>query len=272
MSLAVDDAGDVVVGDAGMLRAFELKAGGSVPQEIDFGTYINAGALDVDGNGNIYTFSDYRSFEVLMANAGDRSVVALPFGGALGAISGGGLAVNRHGDVFVTKYGTGTVFELKSGATSPVVHSLGDPLTAGITVDDAGNLFAIQYVAESNEGRIIELKTGETTPVVLPFAPIRAPLDIDVDDNGNLYVSAVRADGVGEVLKFVPGAVAPTVVPISGDWVFSGVAVSGDGRNIYVGGGQIDSGLWGSKVLRLSIPDRVPEPSGFGSLGEPFGS
>jgi sugar lactone lactonase YvrE len=120
------------------------------------GYYVSAGALGMDGAGNLYMISKYCGggcvasgtdilFEVLASNG---NFVILD--STLGNDSGSEIAVNNAGDIFITNYGS--LYEYKHSANTTRISAYSQNGPDGVQMDASGNL----YVTENSAAEILE--------------------------------------------------------------------------------------------------------------------
>jgi sugar lactone lactonase YvrE len=169
--------------------------------------------LAIDAQDNIYVADTDNNRVLKFSNAGVMSVVSdqvkLP----------AALAVTPTGSIYIADTGNNRILSNASGAMSPLVlkDALGTPSTSsvkdafgnpstsvlnspqGITVDASGNIF----VADTNNNVIRKIdSTGKTSIVAgngaegsasenvpAASAPLRHPVGVAVDAQGNLYIA-----------------------------------------------------------------------------------
>ena len=205
------------------MAALTIDAAGDL-----FGTTLSGGA---NGAGNV--------FELAKTATGYAAATTLAtFAGANGASPEGKLITDAAGNLFgTTEYGgadnDGNVFELAKTATgyaAPVTlasftAATGRLLTAGLTMDAAGNLFGVtRYGGAKNDGTVFEMAktaTGYAAPVTLTGftgsngdQPLSALI---IDAAGNLYgttrYGGASNDGtVFELVKTATGYSAPVTL------------------------------------------------------------
>ena len=119
-----------------------------------------------------------------------------------------GVAVDAAGDVFISDYTQGKVFEVTtSGQTTVPTSGLANPY--GIAVDGAGNL----YISDPNNQRVVKVpylgngNYGTQTTV----ASVTIPYGVAVDGAGNVYIVDSETDSV---VKVTPGGSQSTVATL----------------------------------------------------------
>jgi uncharacterized repeat protein (TIGR03803 family) len=185
------------------------------------------GALIFDQSGNLYgtafgsDFSDRHRpgydpgsvWELVHSGGTWTSKVLFDFTSGYGQNPAGGVIFDQSGNLYGTTFnggdeGTGTVFELtpsQSGWTDQTLHifgSMGDAPQAGLTADQAGNMYGATYVT----GYAFELAPSGggwsfSTISVLNsyFGPYS---NLTIDAQGNLYGTTVQGGhGLGSVFK-----------------------------------------------------------------------
>lgn len=118
------------------------------------GYYFSAGALGMDGSGNLYLMSKYAgngysNVNVLVkvsAATGNFTILA----NNISNDSGGQIAVNKAGDVVVVTYGSVQEFPAANYSTPIPAYSLNNP--DGVQMDANGNLF----ITNEGAGDILE--------------------------------------------------------------------------------------------------------------------
>jgi hypothetical protein len=238
LSLAVDAAGDVFVGDYDN-RVLELPAGGGPLTTLPVTGIGRAFSVAVDGAGDVF-IADYYNQQVVEVPARGGVQVTLPLTGLQGP---SGVAVDGAGDVFVSDIGN-QVFEVPAGGGAPMVIGSGWNNPRGLAVDGAGDLF----VADSGSGNLLEVQPGNSQTVTVASG-FNGPVGIAVDAAGDVFVADTGNNRVVEVpVGGCPAAGCPTVgAGFSGPW---GVAVDGAG-NVFVAD-TVDSQV--AEVLRPQAP------------------
>ena len=114
------------------------------------------------------------------------------------------MAVDAHGDVFVSNVDNATVEEFGPQSSTPIKvfrTSFRNPLT--LAVGDNGTLYAVNYDSIGNGSTIFEIPAGSTAPAVKIHLP--GGLEgLAVDDHNNLY--AGYNSSTGRILRFAPGS------------------------------------------------------------------
>lgn len=107
-----------------------------------------------------------------------------------------GVAVDKRGTLYVANtYGTsysytGTITEYRYGSTSPSVTITGLNNPGGIALDPRGNLWIVNHgIPPYDTADFLEVKRGTTNPIVKAFDDIKLPIDIQVDEKENVYIS-----------------------------------------------------------------------------------
>ncbi|MDD2815217.1 MAG: DUF839 domain-containing protein [Thiotrichaceae bacterium] len=160
--------------------------------------------LAIDAQDNIYVADTDNNRVLKFSNAGVMSVVSdqvkLP----------GALAVTPTGSVYIADTGNNRILSNASGAMSPLVlkDALGTPSTTstsllnspqGIAVDASGNVF----VADTNNNVVRKIDTTGKTSIIAgngmegsasenvsaASAPLRHPVGVTVDAQGNIYIA-----------------------------------------------------------------------------------
>jgi hypothetical protein len=252
--VAVDEAGNVYVGDAGNSALKEIVAvGGSIPARNPTIRPLGTGfslpfGVAVDGAGNVYVADAVHSLVQEIIAVGGSIPANSPTIRSLGSGFNGptGVAVDGAGNVYVGDSGNSLVKEIVAvggsiPANDPTILPLGtgfnDPI--GVAVDGAGNV----YVADKGSNSVKEIvavggSIPASNPTILPLGTgFSLPEGVAVDGAGDVYVADFGNSLVKEIVA-VGGSIPandPTILPLgSGFSSPAGVAVDGAG-NVYVG-------------------------------------
>jgi len=175
-------------------------------------------------------------------NSGERSdsytQIVLPFSGLKNP---GGVAVDKHGDVFVSDSENDRVLELPAGSSTPIMLPFtGLAFPDGIAVDKHGDVL----VSNDSGGDVLEMPAGSSTQVVLPFTGLVHPTGVAVDKFGDVFVSnttecqTCTGSGDDDVLELPEGSSTDVVLPFSGLYYPRGIAV--EGGNVFLSDGDND--------------------------------
>jgi serine/threonine protein kinase len=246
--LALDDAGNMYVGDMGNLRIRKITPNGVISTVAGNGTYGLSGdggpatsaqliapiSVAVDGGGNLYFVESGSRIRKVTPDGLVNLIASFPSTPGLPTITG--VAVNRAGDVYVANYLNSRVLKVIPGGVSivagngvPGFSGDGGPAASaqldrpnGIATDGDGNL----YITEGPNTRIRKVTPdgiistlaardmrgvgGDPTAVTLSNPQRLAP-----DSSGSVYVIQ---PGVSEsVLKITRDGRMHTVVAWRGD-------------------------------------------------------
>lgn len=171
-----------------------------------------------------------------------------------------GVAVDASGNVYVTVTGAdvaengvlmlsadgGTVTRLPFGGAGPT----------GLTVDQAGDVFATDYVND----RVLKLAPSAGQATEVPIPGLNRPGGVAVDNAGTLYVADTYND---RVLMTTEGDDA-LELPFTGLKKPSGVAVDTSG-NVYV------ADTYNDRILQLTVGESEPVQLPFDGLRRPNG-
>lgn len=160
--------------------------------------------------------------------------------GALAALGGGGLLwVSSCGDNIEprTEPRSGKVLGVLSGPTAAVLDSKGD---------------TVYVLAHDQDGlaQLYALPAAGGAPTLVPTSvPLAAPIGLTIDKDDTLYIADPGTDEGGAIYRgTVAGALVPMgTVPVRAP---AGIAVSPDGRDVYVTGRDKADGLPG--VFKIS--------------------
>jgi streptogramin lyase len=209
-------------------------------------------------------------YDKLVADSGTGRVVDVPADGLAqfpvgsGFSEPSGVAVDAHGNVYVSDYKNGDVVEVhKDGSQTPLIIGLSNPL--GVAVDANGDL----YVADTGNGRILRIAPGGGAPATVGTG-LSDPTGVAVDAKGDVFIAdpagkqvvEVPAGG-GQQQTFCPGcfnAPAGVAVDAHGD-VFVSDLGSGQGAQIVEVAPDGSTSSFGAGVL--NVPWAVAlDPSG----------
>jgi hypothetical protein len=110
-----------------------------------------------------------------------------------------GMAVDRHGDLFVTNSGSNTVTVYPRGSTSPSkTYSIGLQYPLDVAVGDDGTV----YVSCYRPGFVVEYAPDDMNPSRTISVPNAGPFGIALDASNNLYINFPTLG----VLKYARGS------------------------------------------------------------------
>ncbi|WP_205877853.1 serine/threonine-protein kinase [Mycobacterium camsae] len=216
--------------------------------------YGDLSGVTLDATGNIFVV-DSGNKKVFKLAANSNAPTEVPIRGLTKPKS---VAVDSAGNLYVTDWstpGTGQVWKLPPGATSPVELPFGAMLPSGLAVDGGGNVYV------SARDQVLRLAVDAPAPTVLPFGGGLFE-SVAVDGAGNVYGLQM-----GRVLKLAPGASSPTQLPFSQLGRAQGVAVDAK-STVYV----VDNSGNLGKLLKLpvgattSTTPTAPENQSFGGV------
>ncbi|AYE95644.1 serine/threonine protein kinase [Mycobacterium paragordonae] len=216
--------------------------------------YGDLGGVTVDAAGNVFVV-DTGNKKVFKLAANTNAPTEIPIRGLTKPKS---VAVDSAGTLYITDWstpGTGQVWKLPPGATSPVELPFGAILPSGLAVDGGGNVYV------SARDQVLRLAVDAPTPTVLPFGGGLFE-SVAVDGGGNVYGLQM-----GRVLKLAPGATSPTQLPFAQLGRAQGIAIDAK-STIYV----IDNSDNLGKLLKLpagatmSTAPTVPENQSFDGI------
>jgi sugar lactone lactonase YvrE len=204
--LAFDGSGNLVaaVNYSTYTTFYRINSSGT-PTIIGTDTTSISG-IALDQNGNIYA-----------ANFITKTIDKVtPQGGvsqfATGLYSVSGVAVGSDGSVYAATTNNsydptrGVVYKFSpAGTGSAYVSGLSFGVQDGIVIDKNNNLYATCYNTEAQTQSVIEIYPNGTTKTLT--TNILIPVDVTIDDNGNLYVlnfESGTGSVYGDVEKLVP--------------------------------------------------------------------
>ncbi len=227
--------------------------------------------IAVDGPGNIY-ISDTNNNRVRRVDAATGVITTVAGGGVGGSdgrpatqsglLSPGGVAVDRHGNLYLTEQegiqrvrrvdaATGIITTVAGGGTLSGALAEGVPATSvqlpwlwGIALDQAGNLLLTQPYAY--RVRRVDAATGIITTVAgtgiaehtgdggpATEAAVDVPWGVTVDRQGNVYIT--ESNGSRGRVRCVDGAtgiITSIVGTGQSQYAYTGVPVSADSVNL----------------------------------------
>jgi trimeric autotransporter adhesin len=227
--LAIDNAGNVYVADAGNSRVRRISPAGIITtiagnggsfETGDGGPAVNAtlgplAGIVVDGSGNVFVADEGSQLVRKISPAGIATTVwqGTPTGSA-GGTPGIGLALDSSGSLFISEAYHNTISKLSTDGLVTIIAGTGvqgfsgdgGPATtaqlshpSGIVVDAAGNI----YFTDTQNARVRKISTdGVITTIahggsVFPPNSVQAtqatlcsPTALALDGEGNLYLSA----------------------------------------------------------------------------------
>jgi sugar lactone lactonase YvrE len=187
-----------------------------------------------------------------------------------------GLAVDRHGNVWIPNFGgeSVTVYWGGNPATHTVIRGGGISKSFDIAIDAGGNAWVTDESTSATPGAVTKILPDGTPSSSSPITGggLRSPQGIAVDSGGNLWVANLAGGSVTEIAG--DGSIykrSPLEVPsLTGPW---GIAVDG-ADNVWVAGfrGPSLTELCGSRAGNCPRGKRTgeaisPRQTGFQSAG-----
>ncbi len=189
-SIAVDNAGNVLIGDVGTGQVIALPIAGGSMTTLPFSGLTRPTSLAVDGLGDVFVLDGTR-------------IVELPFGCLVSScqtvlidtlIRPQAIAADNAGDVFyvdVTSAGQQLV-KLPAGGGSPVTLYSSSSFGAQLALDGVGNIFVANFTTNTLGQEIctilqLPVAGGSPVPVSTVNPSIRG---IAADSAGNVYFTA----------------------------------------------------------------------------------
>jgi len=185
--VAIDNAGDVFVTDAGAKTVSEFVGGTGTPVAVGSG-YTSPTGVAVDSVGNVFVADNGAGtiFEIPSVN-GTLSTAA-PTALVTGLKNPTDLVVDGIGELYVSVTGSNVVLQyptLGRYMTSSAASSLGSGLSGptGIDVDLNGNL----YIADTGNNRVVEVAAGAGQSSV--GSGLSAPTGVTVEPSGSVIIA-----------------------------------------------------------------------------------
>lgn len=216
----------VVIAALALIVAAQVSlVGGLVP--IDASAVAPGSAL-MDGAGNLYV-ADADGLWELSANGTSTTDARLK---SAFNISGGDLAVDGKGDVFVSGVGPGVVEERSAAGVYSEVNTGGYNLyqPAGLALDSGGDL----YIADSGNHRVLEVAANGAVRVVSTGSiTLVRPAGLALDGSGDLYIADYGANQIVEVTSAgAAGVVASVTAPVGLAFDATGSLCVSDGNGL----------------------------------------
>ncbi len=209
--MAIDQAGNLFVGDVGDNGVYEVRPGQVQTQVASLfgGSYPVA----VDASGDLFYAGQFSSAIYQLTPNGTQTTIATGLPGVFG------LATDSSGDVFVSSYNASTVTEIAPNGTQTLIGSFSGAW--GLAVDAQNNL----YVADYNDGTVWKVTPGGVRTVVVNGLESGTPMYVAVDASGDVYVAESFN---GDILEVAPDGSVSTFA--SGLPYPAGIAVDGHGH------------------------------------------
>lgn len=188
---------------------------------ISFGSGFTAGAIAIDGAGNVFVADPYKG-SVFEINA--ASGTPMPLGSGISFPCA--LALDGAGNLFVSDAGQDRVVELAAAGGAQTTISTGLRGACGLALDGAGNLYINK--AEEFSSEIVKLPAAGGPPQRIVSFPFDFLWGLAMDSEGNLYACNYHG---GQILK-IPAGSTSTEVVVDGLTSPLGVTVDAAG-NIY---------------------------------------
>jgi sugar lactone lactonase YvrE len=196
----VDAAGNLFIADVGAGTILKLPAGGSAVQTIATGVNLPM-QLALDGSGDLFVGIDGNSTSIVEIPAGCTTSSCQVAIGA-GFSSAGGVAVDPHGNVYVSDFDKGTVVEVPPGCrvTSCEITLANRGINGGhaMAIDAAGDLFVAQL---GTVGGVVEIPAGCVTQSCQKTigSGFQGATGVAVDAAGDVFVADFLGHQVYEV-------------------------------------------------------------------------
>jgi sugar lactone lactonase YvrE len=187
--VAVDDAGNVYVADAGDNAIKEWTPAGDALITLVSSGLKNPLGVAVDGAGNLY-IADTGDNAVKKWTAAGNTLTTLVSSGLKNPV---GVAVDDVGNVYIADAGNNAIKQWTAASntvTSLVSSGLKNPM--GVAVDGAGNL----YIADVGHNAIKQWTAASHALTTLVAPDMATPNGVAVDGSGNVYF----ADGFNSAI------------------------------------------------------------------------
>jgi hypothetical protein len=218
--LWVDNHGNLYVSNFNSDTVTEYAPGASSPTCTYSSGLVDPINVTTDNAGNVYVVDFY-----VDQNPGyiDKFAQCDNTISAQYPVSSGpqGVAVDRHGDIFVSYYSNGGAFvEFKNGSSQPTALSATTVLPGGLILDKNGNL-----VAEDQAGSIdvIAPPYSSATPLV---TGVNGPFHDSLNRKEDLLFSANTGSNTVTVYRYPSGSLVTTLGSGNGITTAQGVADS----------------------------------------------
>lgn len=154
--ITADAAGNLyAIGDNGIFSSItKVMPGGSTSTLAgDVSNGISTG-ICINSAGTLYVALDQVALYVVSSSG---SVSSLALSGNTAGISPSDVTINTNGDLYLTSYGNGSIYQVTSGGSASIIATgLYSPI--GITHDKYGNLYVVSFISSSTViGQVEEL-------------------------------------------------------------------------------------------------------------------
>jgi hypothetical protein len=215
----VDKHGNLYVSNFDSANVTEYAPGGTSPI-CTYNGLVDPINVTTDDAGNVYVVDFYvdqnPGYIDKFAQCSDTISAQYP-------ISSGpqGVAVDRHGDIFVSYYSNGGAFvEFKKGSSQPTALSVTTVLPGGLVLDKNENL-----IAQDPTGSIDVIAPPYTsaTPIV---TGVNGPFHLSLNRKEDLLFSANTGNETVTVYRYPSGSLVTTLGSGNGITTAQGVAES----------------------------------------------
>jgi len=251
IGVTVDGSGNVFVADSGWNAIYEISAaeGYTTVNKIDSST-DGAASLAADPNGNVFFIGNWGTVLWEIPASGNYTTVDLLAIGFSGNYFG--MAVDGHGNIFVSDAAEGVVDEIPLGRVNFGSQAIGSPgvpisLPFNISLNGPTTIGRVAILTEGSAGKDF-IDAGSSTCIATTYAystncvvnvrftPLASGLRrgavVFYDGSGNVLASVpISGIGTGPQMAFLPGT--QTTLASGGFTSPNGVAVDATG-NVFV--------------------------------------
>src|SRR5208337_1369831 len=228
--VAVDQAGDIFIADAGHNRVVKIPAGGGAQTTVPTNGLNNPQGVAVDGSGNVF-----------IADTGNNRVVEVPWNGTsygaqttlavsvggLGLNNPQGVAVDNNGSVYIADTNNNRVVEIPWDGSAQTTVGSGLNKPCGAATDSSRDI----VIADTGNSRVVELPSfSGATQTTVPVSGLGKPQGVAMDWQGNILIADTQNNRVVEVPAWNGATYGPQTTVGSGlnDPLAVGVDGAGD--------------------------------------------
>ena len=151
----------------------------------------NAGAIALDGSGNIYT-AGFNTGDIQKIAAGSRIGVTL--GSGFQQMTG--MVADAAGNIYVALEASGSIVKIPVSGGAAVIVASGLSYLTALAIDAGGNLY---FAENTSFGYVRKIVAGSSTPVIVAYGT-GYTLTLAVDASGNVYFCNSGANAIGKIL------------------------------------------------------------------------
>ena len=231
--VGVDGAGNVFYASSSGSNISELVGATGTPSVV-IGASDPDNSLVFDATGNFYVeLNNNGAIWKYNPEANTGSLILQGSTYGIGRVIG--MTQDAGGDLYLADFSHSSVYELKTGATAPILlTSVGLSSPDGIAVDPAGNLYVSNYGASATNGisSLVKIPAGcTTTSCQTVLATGFSASFTKIDSSGNLYVGDLTDGAVVKITRTTTATLSYAPTPVNTSSAQQVVTMENDGTS-----------------------------------------